>query len=34
MNKWVEKQFDHHGYLIKYDEKNNLLRFDKNGNRI
>ena len=30
----MPKQFDHHGYLIKYDEHNNPTKYDENGYRV
>ena len=32
--KWVPKKFDHHGYLLKYDENNNPTKYDENGYRV
>lgn len=32
--KWQPKQYDHHGYLIKYDLNNNPVRYDEHGYRV
>lgn len=32
--KWIRKDFDHHGYLIKYDENGDPVKYDKHGHRI
>lgn len=32
--KWKPKDYDHHGYLIKYDANNNQVKYDENGYRV
>ena len=32
--KWEPRKYDHHGYLLKADDKNDTVRLDEHGYRV